>query len=160
MNQTMTLFHLSIVSSIVFHSNRCRPALDLEKYSVMVEKYVNNDVLFCSFSKETIMTDAIIASKHDNVVTGMWKFARGTDAETLVSFALECQREPVALGGYLHLYVRGASKDQLAIGFQYDLHGRFTQKQFFHRMTDKIKRRFGNDFVGWDLSSPTWIIPV
>ncbi len=114
------------------------------------------------------MTDEIIASKQENIVTGMWKFARckpgGTrgisEVETIVNFALECRREPFFGEGYLHLYVRETSKNQLAIGFQYDLHGRLTQEKFFHRVTDKIKRRFGNDFVGWDLSSSTWIIPV
>ena len=92
--------------------------------------------------------------KHDNIVTGMWKFGPEVSPMSIGGFATEwMQKEGTNL---LQLYCRKCSKDQNALGFMY----RFEEddyRPFFHRMTDQLKRRFGNGFVGWDVSSPTWI---
>jgi hypothetical protein len=71
--------------------------------------------------------------------------------------------------GYQQLYIRGIDKNgALGIGFRYHLSGihnpvKTPQKayeEFLHRETDKLKRHFGNDFVEWDLSQPTWTLVV
>jgi hypothetical protein len=97
------------------------------------------------------------AIERADVVTGIWKFDRTVDPTTLVSYALELKKNNPGL--FRHLYVRGCSKGQFGIGFQFELVFE-DHKKFHHRMTDQLRRKFGNDFVGWDLSSPTWIISV
>ena len=92
--------------------------------------------------------------KCDNIVTGMWKFGPEVSPMSIGMFATEwMQKEGEKL---LHLYCRQCSKDQNAIGFMYQF-DESDHKPFYHRMTDQLKRRFGNGFVGWDISSPTWI---
>lgn len=111
--------------------------------------------------------DALFAanSERTHVVTGLWKFNQGIEiVNQLVALAREWSSGPDS-AKYLTLYVRRCSKDQYGIGFSYDYASdphptgeETSHKWFFRRMTDQLKRRFGNDFVGWDLSSPTWII--
>lgn len=92
--------------------------------------------------------------KCDNIVTGMWKFGPEVSPMAIGMFAAEwLQKEGANL---LQLYSRKCSKDQNALGFMYKFE-EDNHKAFFHRMTDQLKRRFGNGFVGWDVSSPTWI---
>lgn len=92
--------------------------------------------------------------KCDNIVTGMWKFGPEVSPMSIGMFATEwLKKESEKI---LQLYCRKCSKDQHALGFMY----RFEEsdhKPFSHRMTDQLKRSFGNGFVGWDVSSPTWI---
>lgn len=90
-----------------------------------------------------------------DVVSGMWKFSDTIGVEALIALAIELKTsEPER---YLDLHVRKCSKDQLGISFQYIFEGD-DYKKFFHRITDQLKRLFGNGYVGWDVASPTWMI--
>lgn len=92
------------------------------------------------------------------IVSGMWKFHERITKEELIQLAEEW-RDGRDGHRYLHLCVRKCSKDQRGIWFVY-LFGDIvdSHEPFFHKMTDQLKRRFGNDFVGWDVSSPTWVV--
>jgi len=90
--------------------------------------------------------------------TGLWKFSDKVSTKELNDFA----QQWVADENYLQLYIRKVSKDQMGIGFTYRLPESEDDKaiydEFFNDTTDKLKRAFGNDLVGWDVSSTTWII--
>lgn len=98
-------------------------------------------------------------TKVNNYVMGMWKFGDRISTEQLEEVAQKWAAEDP---NYLQLYIRKCSKDQNAIGFTYKLKeevpGPGQHDEYHHQTTDFLKRKFGNDLVGWDLSSPVWII--
>ncbi|HZZ99446.1 MAG TPA: hypothetical protein VFK07_01920 [Candidatus Paceibacterota bacterium] len=62
---------------------------------------------------------------------------------------------------YLQLYIRKCSKDQHGIGFMYEYSHPPVQGQhaeYMDPVSDALKRQFGNNLVGWDVGSPTWVI--
>ena len=89
----------------------------------------------------------------------MWKFSSKVPIEQLEEVAKKWTAEDPK---YLQLYIRRCSKDQYAIGFMYD----YTRQEPSERQNkeqmdpvmDSLKKQFGNDLVGWDTASPTWII--
>lgn len=93
-----------------------------------------------------------------NYIMGLWKFSDKVPMEQLIAIAEEAIKNPK----YLQVYIRKCSKDQYAIGFTYDYsHQSPTEgqnKEYMDPVMDKLKREFGNDFVGWDIASPVWII--
>ncbi len=97
--------------------------------------------------------------KATNYVTGLWKFSDKVPVDQLVEVAEKWAKEDQ---DYIQLYVRKASKNQYAIGFMYKLpqeeSGPGQHDEYFNKTSDALKRSFGNDLVGWDLASPTWII--
>jgi len=94
-----------------------------------------------------------------NYITGLWKFSSKVPVEQLEEVAKKWAAEDPK---YLQLYVRKCSKDQYGIGFMYDYtHQESSEgqnKEYMDPLMDSLKRQFGNDLVGWDVSSPTWII--
>ena len=99
-----------------------------------------------------------VVSEHENLISGIWKFGPNIPVKTLVTIAKEWAATDYQ-HRYLDLHVRAcSSKGQYGIGFKYLLQESETQKDFFHRITDKLKRAYGNDFIGWDLSGPTILI--
>ncbi|HEU5114938.1 MAG TPA: hypothetical protein VFT82_04205 [Candidatus Paceibacterota bacterium] len=90
-----------------------------------------------------------------NIVSGIWKFRDRVSVEELGEVAKKWAEDK----NYLQLYVRRASNDQYGIGFMYQL-PKGTEKHdvYFDVTTDALKRKFGNDLIGWDLASPTWIV--
>ena len=93
-----------------------------------------------------------------NYIIGLWKFSDKVSVRELVEVAKKWAADPK----YLQLYVRQCSKDQYGIGFTYDYtHQESTEgqnKEYMDPVMDSLKRQFGNDLVGWDVSSPAWII--
>src|SRR5512135_813342 len=90
-----------------------------------------------------------------SLVLGLWKFNRNVSNKELLGLAEEWAKDDK----YIHLYIRGASKDQDGVGFAYDAGG--TQEghdEYFERTSDYLKRKFGNDLVGWDMSSTNQLI--
>ena len=63
-----------------------------------------------------------------------------------------------------HLYIRQVSKDQYGIGFEYrayegsDSESKKAYDDYFQSTTYKLKREFGNDLVGWDISSSSIVV--
>ena len=89
------------------------------------------------------------------IVVGMWKFKDVVGSETLAKVANGYkQANP---GKYGQMLVRRCSKDQLAISFSYRL-GDQHFKHFSDRMWTDLKRKFGDIFVGHDLTTDVWTI--
>ncbi|MDQ5957039.1 MAG: hypothetical protein QG614_10 [Patescibacteria group bacterium] len=92
------------------------------------------------------------------IITGLWKFHEKVPEKQLIEVATEWAKED----RYTHLYIRKVSKDQYGIGFMYDMKdtsdSKKTYNSFFEEVSDRLKRQFGNDLVGWDISSSTIII--
>jgi hypothetical protein len=78
---------------------------------------------------------------------GLWKFSDKISMEELVSLATEWASDD----NYVSLYVRGTSKDQNGIGFAYKTNTKQEYDAYFDRTSDMLKRKFGNDLVGWDV---------
>lgn len=95
------------------------------------------------------------------IISGMWKFSHNIPVYRLVAVA-----RGWSLGEngdrYTDIHIRKCSANQYGIGFKYALDPeKSTERQhgkFFHRMKDQLERMFGSDFIGWDVSSPTWVI--
>ena len=98
----------------------------------------------------------------ENIVSGIWKFSDKIAPETLVQLGRELYEENPAC--YENIHVRRCSKNQLGISFIYRLYddrppAKFDACYAFqYRMTDRLKRRFGNDFVGWDIAEEIWAV--
>ncbi len=92
------------------------------------------------------------------IVAGIWKFEKSkVTAHELVDLAIEWRQREHGVR-YHMLHVRQCSDKQWGIGFQVALCTK-TPQEFFHSMTDQLKRKFGNDFVGWDWSGDhIWVV--
>lgn len=93
-----------------------------------------------------------------NYIMGLWKFSDKISNEELGKVAEKWASEDP---NYLQLYLRKVSKNQMGIGFTYDLGDADTIKahdEYFDRTTDFLKRKFGNDLAGWDMGSSVWVI--
>lgn len=97
---------------------------------------------------------------------GIWKFRDKVGLEELYGVAAEFARDV----RYIEIYIRSVSKDQIGIGFTYDYmpenvfvlgaKAKQAKDDYFEETSDFLKRRFGNDFVGWDTASPVHVIMV
>ncbi len=95
-----------------------------------------------------------------DLISGIWKFSRPKIAlDVIVQLAQEfLDEEP---DKYLGIHVRKCSQTQIGISFIYDMGENSDTKsydEFFNSKTDKLKRRFGNDFVGWDTTRGVWLL--
>lgn len=86
----------------------------------------------------------------------MWKFRDKIAPEELIKIAEKWRDEESRK--YIDLHIRCCSKNQIGIGFKYVRDDNETSEQFFERISDSLRRQFGNDFVGWDIAHSTWII--
>ena len=90
-----------------------------------------------------------------SLVMGLWKFHERVGEHDLIEVANEWSKDEK----YINLYIRKVSKDQLGIGFAYAGEGtKESQDEYFDRTSDQLKRKFGNDMVGWDISSTSTLI--
>ena len=91
--------------------------------------------------------------------TGLWKFSDKISTKDLGEIAEMWAKEDP---NYIQIYIRRVSKDQMGIGFTYklaeDKDNSDSYDEYFNKTTDFLKRKFGNDLAGWDLSSTTWVI--
>ena len=94
-------------------------------------------------------------SVNTSMVSGGWRFEGKVGFEVLLDLAEEWKE--AVRDRYVDLHVRKCNKGQIVIGFKYLFEGN-DHKRFFHKVTDQLKRKFGNDFIGYDVSSPTWLI--
>ena len=96
--------------------------------------------------------------QEQNLIMGLWKFSEKISKDELVELAQKWAEEDK---NYLQLYVRKASKDQNGIGFTYKVANsdvKETHDEYFEKTSDYLKKKFGNDLAGWDISSPVIII--
>ncbi|MCR4279472.1 MAG: hypothetical protein NUV78_01905 [Candidatus Zambryskibacteria bacterium] len=88
---------------------------------------------------------------HENLVNGQLKFSKEYfTPQSLAELAAELKEE--AGGKVKFLAVRSCSKNDLAIVFAYQMDEGETLQKFVYKVTDKLKRRFGNALTGWDIS--------
>lgn len=81
---------------------------------------------------------------------GLWKFSNRISDKDLLEVTEDWAKDP----HYVQLYLRKVSKDQTGIGFVYKYDSSVeSYKDFFESNSDKLKRKFGNDLVGWDIDS-------
>ena len=93
--------------------------------------------------------------KVKNLIMGLWKFHERVGEKDLREVADEWASDDK----YTQLYIRKVSKDQLGIGFAYVGNGtKEAHDKYFDRTSDQLKRKFGNDLVGWDIASTSTLI--
>ncbi len=86
---------------------------------------------------------------------GLWKFHERVGVDKLTEVANEWAKDEK----YVNLYVRKTSKDQFGIGFAYAGDGsKEAHDEYFDKTSDQLKRKFGNDLVGWDIASTAFLI--
>jgi hypothetical protein len=97
------------------------------------------------------------------LAAGVWKFGPNISRGELIALAKEWMDEPNPMPGtgYVHLCVRGTSPTTFGIQFVYRYvmiplpevpnHANFVYRKWLHKMSDQLKRRFGNDLLGWDM---------
>lgn len=94
-------------------------------------------------------------NNNQSIISGLWKFRDTISNEELMKIAQRWAEDP----SYTQVYIRQASKDQNGIGFMYDYDGeRESYDQYFDETSDMLKRKFGNDLAGWDISSHTTVV--
>lgn len=54
-----------------------------------------------------------------------------------------------------YLQIRQCGDNQIGIEFRCQLKEKDKLSRFVYRMTDKLKRQFGNDLVAWDIAHAT-----
>ena len=94
---------------------------------------------------------------HDkkSLVIGLWKFHERVGEKDLIEVAEEWAKDE----NYIQLYIRKVSKDQLGIGFAYKHDGtKEGHQEYFDLTSDMLKRKFGNDLVGWDIASTSALV--
>lgn len=90
-----------------------------------------------------------------SLILGLWKFNEKISNKDLLEVANEWAKDP----NYTQLYIRRVSKDQLGIGFAYLSDGeRDTQTKYMDETSDYLKRKFGNDLVGWDVATTNELV--
>jgi len=111
-------------------------------------------VLFISLHFISVSGGYIMEIK-EGLICGMWKFRNALPPGVLINIAKQWEEEN---NRYLDLHVRKCSKNQIGIGFKYELRKDQTYEEFVEMITDFLKRNHGNNFVGWDISRMTWVI--
>lgn len=92
----------------------------------------------------------------ENMFGGMWKFSSNVAYETVVEVAKEWAH--LGDGLYQHVYVRGWGDNRFAICFLLRTPGKPNMRHYIFTTSDELRRRFGNDLVGWDISHPVTLI--
>ncbi|MBX4199060.1 hypothetical protein KW800_02170 [Candidatus Parcubacteria bacterium] len=99
----------------------------------------------------------MLTNRQDDIVSGEIRFRASIHASELMSL-IGKMKENDKKEGYLNLYVRPGEKGENFVGFQYELAEGETEKKFLYKLTDRLKRQYGNDCMGWSISSPTWVL--
>lgn len=91
-----------------------------------------------------------MGEKTTGSIMGLWKFHERVGGRELIEVANELAKDE----NYIHLYIRKVSKNQNGIGFTYASDGTDeAYEAYFDKTSDSLKRKFGNDLVGWDVSN-------
>lgn len=93
--------------------------------------------------------------KSKNLIVGLWKFHDRVIDKDLIDVANEWAKDD----NYTRLYIRKTSTDQVGIGFEYIYDGtKEGQSNYNYTTSDYLKRKFGNDLVGWDFAPTDQLI--
>src|SRR3989338_5133296 len=102
-----------------------------------------------------VCEEVIKMEEKRSLIMGLWKFHERVGNKDL----LEVTREWSGNDKYVQLYIRKVSKDQFGIGFTYISDGtKEASERYFLEASDQLKRKFGNDFAGWDISTTDQLI--
>ena len=99
---------------------------------------------------------SVSVTKRSDLVVGIWKFDERVGELVVCDLAVELKNAQPSQ--YEQVLVRRCSKNQLGVCYTYRLGDGESYSKFFYRETDKLKRRFGNDFVGYDITSEVWTL--
>ena len=90
-----------------------------------------------------------------SLIMGLWKFHERVGEKDLIEVANEWANDEK----YVQLYIRKVSKDQNGIGFAYEVDStKEAYNIYFDKTSDGLRRKFGNDLVGWDIANTTTLI--
>lgn len=87
-----------------------------------------------------------------NNYIGIWKFNNKVSLQEIEELAKEWAKDEK----YLSLHIRQCSQNQNGLSFEYhdttgnETDGAFTE--FIDRVSDSLRRKFGNGLAGWDTS--------
>ena len=99
-----------------------------------------------------------LVTLRDGVAAGNLLFKSSISSDQLVEAAKDLRSDADG-EHFLELYVRANGKKSHCICFMYFYgNGRKEYEKFFHKIRDKMFRRFGVDFKGWDMTSRIWTI--
>ena len=102
-----------------------------------------------------VFKEVINMEKNKSLIMGLWKFRKRVNEKDLIEVANEWSKDDK----YVQIYIRTVSKDQNGIGFAYEGNGtKEAYDEYFDKTSDLLKRKFGNDFVGWDIASTSTLI--
>ena len=113
------------------------------------------------FLKEVVMLQPI----RNNWIVGIWKFDDTVPMTELVNLANELSQDKHGI--HRDFYIRKTSKNQIGLGFTYmpipssPSDKTDTKKildAYIYRVSDMLKRKFGNQAVRYDISSPVHIL--
>ena len=92
-----------------------------------------------------------------NWVNGQLRFSKNISFTDALSFATEI-KESSEGNKIKALAVRSCGEVEYGIIFAVEYDGtEKARKALFYKLTDKLKRRFGND-VNWDITGSCWVI--
>ncbi|MBP7928081.1 hypothetical protein KAZ57_02955 [Patescibacteria group bacterium] len=90
-----------------------------------------------------------------SLIMGLWKFHERVGNKDLLEVANEWASDEK----YVQIYIRKVSKDQYGIGFAYESEGtKESQGAYMDATSDTLKRKFGNDLVGWDIATTAQLV--
>ena len=116
---------------------------------------MGNHGFFVGQKEVIIMDKDVHLDPKSSLILGLWKFHERVGEKDLLEVANGWAEDE----NYLQLYIRKVSKDQLGIGFAYKGDGtKEVHDQYFNRTSDQLKRKFGNDLVGWDIASSSTLV--
>lgn len=100
-----------------------------------------------------------ITKRQENVAIGEIIFGAEVATEAIEQFAEELRKGPDG-ERYLLMYIRPKETPRKILGFMYEITTDFERDytKFYHKITDMLKRRFGNGCNGWSISGPVWIL--
>jgi uncharacterized RmlC-like cupin family protein len=102
------------------------------------------------------------------IAIGLWRFRSSLDPQELCAVAKEWL---AGKNGETHMSgidIRRSSRDEWVMQFAVDLsNGSETTQEkeqkfekFIYKTSDQLRRRFGNDLLGWDITSSAFYIPL
>ncbi len=97
-------------------------------------------------------------ARRSDLAAGVWKFSDSISPQELLELGNRLLTQyPDRI---LRLQVRGCGDGQYGLDgvFKLKREGEKSFKKFLHQARARLKEEFGNDLVGWDISSPVYVL--
>ena len=100
------------------------------------------------------------------IAIGLWRFRSSVDPQELCAVAKEWVTDKNGETYMSGIDIRRSSRDEWVMQFGVDLSSESetnSEKQqkfekFIYKTSDQLRRRFGNDLLGWDITSSAFYI--